>query len=78
MALLAGVTNIGRLFELRAGFINDVILLIIISEPIGYKGSMFTDFARDRAGIFTKCCGDDLEKWQRFVTLSRECFDHSG
>lgn len=34
MALLAGVTNIGRLFELRAGFINDVILLIVISEPI--------------------------------------------
>ena len=61
MALLAGVTNIGRLFELRAGFINDVILLIVISEPISYKGSMFTDFARDCAGIFTKCCGDDLE-----------------
>lgn len=61
MALLAGVTNIGWLFELRAGFINNVILLIVISELIGYKGSMFTDFTLDCAGIFTKCCGDGLE-----------------
>ena len=52
---------VGRFFELRAGFFNDVILFIVISEPIGYKGSMFTDFARDCAGIFTKCCGDGLE-----------------